>query len=100
MSNENNTQDVKIAEMAVDIAHIKGFISKVDARLEIMGNHFASKESVQDLKDDKQAAHKDFEYRLRNIEKDMAIFFTQVKTWGAVGMVTIGVIQFLVGKFL
>ncbi len=93
-------QNVAIAEMARDIAYIKEAISKIDARLDIMDSNYIRREEVLNLKKQADALHADHEERIRSLEKSMDVFRTQVKTWGTVGIIAIGVIEFLINIFL
>lgn len=100
MNPEDEKQDVSIAVMARDISYIKESLKKIDTRLEIMDGHYIKRVEVETMKVEADKVHADLEVRLRSMELDYAKFQTQVRTWGIVAVMGLGVVQFLIGKFL
>lgn len=52
------------------------------------------KADIKDLKDGTSAKLTDHEDRIRTLEQNM----TRVLTWGTIGLVALGIIQFIIGK--
>lgn len=50
---------------------------------------------IKEMKDGTALQLADHENRLRRLEEKM----TKVLTWGAVGLIAIGIIQFIIGKY-
>lgn len=96
MPKDDKQQDVAIAEMARDIAYIKAAISKIDARLDIMDSNYIKREEALSLKKQADEIHADHEARIRKLENGTDVFRTQVKTWGTVALIALGLVQFLI----
>lgn len=100
-------QGEKIAVMANDIHHMKNSLERLEKAIEEGMKHNVSRTEFDQYKSDvarEFEEHKknfitvgnDREDRIRKLEGNM----TKVLTWGTVAMVAIGIIQFLIGKFL
>ena len=79
--------------MRADMQDIKGNFS--NRLLALEGNVVMKVVYEQELRD-RQKYRDDLEIRLRNIETSN----TTTKTYGSAALIALGIIQFLVGKFL
>lgn len=88
---EAEKQSVSMAVMATDINYIKLSITKIEKSLLDMDGHYVRIEEFNDhLKDNAE---------FRVAIREMEIFKTQVKTWGAAAVIALGIAEFLINRF-
>jgi hypothetical protein len=92
---EDKKQDVDIALLSQNITHITRAISRIEGRLDIMDKNYIHREEVNK----ELYGEEGLKPRMRNIEIDYATFKSKVLTWGAAGVVVLGVAQFVLAKY-
>lgn len=97
---EDKKQDVSIALMSRDIQYIKESLSKIDQRLELIDGHYIKRAEVEAMKIDADKLHANQAKEIEQLKLQFAIFKTQVTTWGSIGLIVLGIAQFLISKFL
>lgn len=97
--NAPETKEVSIAVMARDIQYIKESILKIDQRLELMDGHYIKRVEVQQMKEEADKIHEANSRAIRALELDYATFKSQVKTWGSIAIIAVGVIEFIISRF-
>lgn len=85
-------QEVNIAVMANDIKYIKDSLAGIQTQLASMDGVYVHRDEFND-------------YKVAMVENqkktdDLVLFRAQVKTYGAAALILMGIIQFLISKFL
>jgi len=97
--------------MANDIDHIKKTMDEVKVTLVSLDKHYMRRDEVEGFIRETNREHDNIHNRIDEVIdshvapiqksiRSQETFQTQVKTWGAAAVVALGIIQFLVGKFL
>lgn len=101
MENEQDKkQDVTIAVIKTDIGYIKNEVGNISAKLEILEKSYIKRSEINLLIKDADTLHKELAQSIKAIELDVAVFKTQVKTWGAAGVLALGILQFVISIFI
>lgn len=95
-ANAAATSAATTAVMSTDIAYIKRDIAEIKASFQELSTKYAIKADIDTMVKDGQLVHEDHETRIRSLEKTQ----TQTLTWGTVGILAIGVIEFVVIHFV
>jgi small nuclear ribonucleoprotein (snRNP)-like protein len=96
----NNDQNSSIAVIQNDIRYIRGFLRGIDRRLEIMDGNFVKRDEFLKYQQETEKRSSSHDLAIRKLELDATIYLTQVKTWGTMAIIVLGVLQFIIGKFL
>lgn len=83
----------EVAAMRADLQDIKGNFS---ARLLALEGNVLMKVVYETDIRDREKYREALENRIRTLENSM----TRIYTWGSAGLLVLGVVQFLIGKFL
>lgn len=92
----SDKENMSIAVIANDIGYIKKSIQSIEDRFKDIDNKYVRKDEA--LKE-----HQKFEEAIENLSKivqEHDRFQIQVKTWGAAAVLVLGIVQFLIAKFL
>ena len=100
MAKPSEQQDISIAVITTDIKYIKESLIKIDQRLDIMDSNYVKREELNAHRVIEEEFKKEYEKRVRDIELDSATFKSQVKTWGTILIILVGVAEFAINKFL
>lgn len=96
----DKNQDVTIAVLSNDIAYVKKAVDTITAKLDILERSYVKRSEVDLLLKDADQIHKDLAASIKAIELDVAVFKTQVKTWGAAAVLALGILQFVISVFI
>lgn len=103
----NMDDKTAIAVMARDIHYMKESMGRLEKAIIEQGKNYITQKDfenwrrehdrdVQEYKNGQEDTNKDIEARMRVNEKAI----TKILTWGSVGVLALGIIEFLIGKFL
>jgi hypothetical protein len=90
------SSDISAAVLGNDISYIKKDIGEIKASFADLSTKYALKTSLDSSTAEGTVIHEDHETRIRSLERTA----TQTLTWGTVGILAIGVIEFLVIHFV
>ena len=96
---KNNTS-TSFKLLSKDIEFIKQSIEDIKATLKIMDANYVRHEEYHKHVTDDQIIHNDIEARMRNAEKELTTFRSQVATWGTAALIAMSIIQFFLNRFL
>lgn len=94
--NEDKTQDVRLAVIENDVGYIKKAVGEIGAKMDILERSYVKRSEVDLLLKDADQIHKDLAASIKTIELDLAVFKTQIKTWGAAAVLALGILQFVI----
>lgn len=97
---QDHNQDVNIAVLTNDVGYIKKEVGNISTKLEILEKNYIKRTEIESLLKDAEATHKELAQSIKSIELDVAVFKTQVKTWGAAGVLALGILQFAISIFI
>ncbi len=92
--------DISIAVITTDINYIKESLIKIDQRLDVMDGNYVKREELNIHKLAEEEFRKEFDKRTRDMEVSNASFQSRVTTWGAVGLIGIGIAEFLINRYV
>jgi len=98
--NHDKNQDVTLAVLKNDVDYIKKEVTSISTTLGIMERSYVKRSEVSGHLKDADEIHGDLLASIKAIELDVAIFKTQVKTWGAAAVLAMGIVQFLIAAFI
>ena len=92
-------QSVAIAKVVTDIGYIKEAINRIEDRLDALDRNYVRRDDADRRLAESVKIHADFEERLRAVEDNTAELSTQFKTYGTIGVILLGIVQFLISYF-
>lgn len=97
---EDKAQDITLAVLKNDVDYIKKEVGSIGGKLDILEKNYIRRSEVDGLKKDADSQHKELNESIRIVELDLAVFKTQVKTWGAAAVMALGILQFVISAFI
>lgn len=95
-----------IALLAQDVGYIKNSVEGMKTHIERIDDNYVGKLEWKQFLVAQEMWQKDFEKTNKSMTDDMhkqnisfAVFQAQVKTWGTVAILFMGLLQFVIGKF-
>lgn len=93
-------QDVTLAILKTDMEYLKREVGGIGTKLDILEKNYVKSTELESFKDDADDIHKTLAATIKAIELDLAVFKTQIKTWGAAAVLALGISQFVISLIL
>lgn len=100
MAKPQEKQEVNIAVMANDIKYIKDSLVKIDARLEAIDGYYLHRDEFNEYKKERKTSVDDVIKEHTDSLRELDTFKAQVKTWGTVAIILVGILEFIINRFL
>lgn len=97
--NQDTQQDITIAVIKNDLEYIKREVGGITGALKILENNYMRRVDVESVVKDLSAEDKRLDKKLEVLKLEVAVFKTQIYTWGAAAILVLGIVQFIISKF-
>lgn len=92
-------ESVLMAKMSTDINYIKDTTGKIEKKLDVIDKNYVSRSEFSNSKHAASGERKDIKDEMSSLRIDYVTFKTKVATWGTVGLILLGISQFILSKF-
>jgi len=93
---KDKNQDTNIALLQQDIEYIRKEVGSMSDILKRVEKNYINRGELELILKDWDSIHKDISKEIETIKIDLAVFKTQVKTWGGAGIIALGIAQYII----